>query len=75
MPGRRMFRPTGSMLHGSDAVAYGVAVLGAGVFLHCHYFWGNSQKLVEYSILGKMIGGTIFIVGIAWLIIRLMFFG
>jgi len=72
MPGRRMFRPSGSTLLGGDAVAYGIAVLGAAIFLHCHYFWGNTKNLAEYSILGKMIGAAVFIGGIGWLLVRLM---
>jgi hypothetical protein len=71
---RRGFRRSGSQLLGGDAVAYGIAVLGAAMFLHCHYFWGNSQKLGEYSIVGKMVGAATFIGGIGWLLIRLMNF-
>lgn len=69
---RRGFRTSGRQLLGGDAVAYGIAILGAAIFLHCHYFWGNSQKLGEYSILGKMVGAAIFVGGIGWLLIRLM---
>jgi len=72
MPRFRMYRPRGSLIYGVDAVVYGIAVLGAAIFLHCHYFWGNTTKLAEYSILGKMIGGAVFSCGIGVLLIRLM---
>jgi hypothetical protein len=72
MPRFRVFRPRGSLIYGADAVVYGIAVLGAAIFLHCHYFWGNTKNLAEYSVLGKMVGGVVFTGGIGWLLVRLM---
>ena len=28
-------------LHGTQARALAIAYLGLGLFLHCHYYWGN----------------------------------
>jgi hypothetical protein len=69
---RRSYSSSAGLLLGGDAVAYGIALLGAAIFVHCHYFWGNSKRLVEYFILGKMIGAAAFIGGVGWLLIRLM---
>lgn len=60
------------VLEGTNAVIYGVAVLGAAIFVHCHCFWGNSKKLAEYFILGKMVGAGLFGVGMVIVLIRLM---
>jgi hypothetical protein len=60
------------VLEGASAVVYGVAVLGVAIFVHCHYFWGNSKKLAEYFILGKMIGAGLFGVGMVIVLIRLL---
>jgi hypothetical protein len=69
---RRGYRRSGGELLGGDAIALGIAILGAAIFLHCHYFWGNTKNWAEYSILGKMIGAAVFVGGIGWLLVRLM---
>jgi hypothetical protein len=73
IPGRGMWR-SGSRLtvHGTDAIAYGMALLGAAAFLHCHYFWGNTRNLDQYSSLGKAVSALAFIVGIGWVAYRVL---
>lgn len=51
-------------LSGLDAKMFGVALLGFGVLLHCHYFWGNTSKLTGYSYPGKVLGLLTFVVGL-----------
>jgi len=57
-------------LHGSNAVAYGVAVLSAALFLHCHYFWGNIYNQAWLAVLGKIISACGFIAAIGFLCVR-----
>jgi len=52
---------------GANAVALGVAAVSIGLFLHCHYYWGNIYHLAAFAVLGKivsligMIGGLVFL--------------
>jgi hypothetical protein len=59
------------ILHGTDASLYGCATLSIALFLHTHYFWGNSPRLCQLSILGKALSLTSFAVCMLWLVYRL----
>jgi hypothetical protein len=57
-------------LHGSNAAAFGVAWVSAGVFLHCHYFWGNVFNQAWFAVLGKIVAACGFIAGLAFVLVR-----
>jgi hypothetical protein len=57
-------------LHGTNAVAFGVAIVAAAVFLHCHYYWGNVYNQAWFAVLGKIISACAFIAGLATVIVR-----
>ena len=57
-------------LHGLNAIAAGVAVVSAAVFMHCHYFWGNIYSQVWFAVLGKIIAACGFISGIGVVLVR-----
>lgn len=57
-------------LHGFNAAAYGVAAIAIGVFLHCHYFWGNIYDNAWGAVLGKIISAATFIVAAVTLFVR-----
>lgn len=59
-------------LHGTEATIYGALLLGLACFLHTHFFWGNTDSLAPYSVLGKTLGLVIFAVGAAVLIFRIV---
>lgn len=67
LPGRNT---PGLVLHGAAAVALSVALIGAGVFLHCHYFWGNVYHLHWLATLGKVAGLSAFIGCMGYVIAR-----
>jgi hypothetical protein len=52
-------------LAGTDAVWFGIALLGAAVFAHCHFFWTHHPRLAELAVLGKLISLLAFIAGLA----------
>ena len=62
-------------IQGLEAVAYGIALMGAAVFFHCHYFWGNTRDWDQYSPLGKGAGAMVFIGGIGVLVYRVLIAG
>ena len=62
-------------LHGANAVAYGVAALSLSLFLHCHYFWGNIYDGAWFDVLGKILSGIGFIIGISVIIFRVGLWG
>ena len=62
-------------LHGSKAVALGTASLSLGVFLHCHFFWGNVFHLSAFAVFGKIIAAVAFIASLGFLIVRVGVFG
>jgi hypothetical protein len=39
---------------GLEASAWGVLILAAAAFMHCHFLWGNSNRLAPYADLGKL---------------------
>jgi len=58
-------------LHGTNALLYGWAIISIALFLHTHYFWGNSQRLCQLSPLGKALSLTSSVVCMLWLLYRL----
>jgi len=62
-------------LHGMNAIAIGIATISLAPFLHFHYFWGNVYNQAWWAVLGKIIGATGFIAGLAIAIVRLGIFG
>jgi hypothetical protein len=62
-------------LHGVNAIAYGIALISAAVFMHCHYFWGNIYDQVWFAVLGKILSACGFIAGLAVLIVRIGLWG
>ena len=57
-------------LSGWDAIVFGIAILGAALFMHAHYFWSNSNRLAEYADLGKVIGLLIGLSGLGFVVVR-----
>ena len=62
-------------LRGPNAVGFGIAWISAGVFVHCHYFWGNIFDNAWFAVLGKIIAACGFIAGLAFVIVRYGIFG
>jgi hypothetical protein len=58
------------VLRGPQATAAAVALVGVGLFLHCHYFWGNLFHLHWLATLGKIAGLLAFIAGSGYVIVR-----
>lgn len=58
-------------LHGTDAVLLGCALVCLALFLHTHYFWGNSRKLMQLHEAGKAVTLLGFCIFLVWLVIRL----
>jgi hypothetical protein len=56
--------------HGLNAIAFGIAWISAGVFVHCHYFWGNVYNQAWFAALGKIIAACGFIAGIVLVLVR-----
>jgi hypothetical protein len=67
-------RSGGMRLDGKDAILMGVVSLSLGVFLHCHYFWGNLFLHSNLAELGKIVSLTTFVGALVTLIFRLMWF-
>jgi hypothetical protein len=62
-------------LHGANATAFGIAWVSAGLFLHCHYFWGNIYNQAWFAVFGKIVAASGFIAGLAFVIVRNVVFG
>ena len=61
----------GSMtLTGTDAMALATAITSIGVFLHCHYFWGNIFHLGAWATLGKIASLLGIISGLGYLLVH-----
>ena len=58
-------------LYGIKAIALGTASLSLGIFLHCHYFWGNIYHLAPFAVAGKKISAVGFIGSLGYLIVRI----
>lgn len=63
-------RRFGIVVHGVDVWIYGAAVLGLALYLHTHYFWGNSERLGTYSAPAKMVSLLLFLVSVLFLAFR-----
>lgn len=61
----------GFHLHGLNARAAGAAFACAGIFVHCHYFWGNVYNQVWWAVLGKILSAMGFIAALAILLVRI----
>lgn len=61
----------GFMLLGTNAALMGTAWIAVGVFLHCHYFWGNVRGEMWGAVLGKLLSAATFIGAIAVVMVRL----
>lgn len=57
-------------LHGLNAIAFGIAWISAGVFVHCHYFWGNIFNQAWFAVLGKIVAACGFIAGLVFVLVR-----
>lgn len=57
-------------LHGPNAIAFGIAWVSAGVFVHCHYFWGNVMNQAWFAVLGKIVAACGFIAGLVFVLVR-----
>lgn len=57
-------------LHGTNALAFGVAWSAAAAFLFCHYFLGNVYDQAWYAVLGKIVSACVFIAGLLVVLIR-----
>lgn len=57
-------------LHGLNALAFGIAWVSAGVFVHCHYFWGNIFDQAWPAVLGKIVAACGFIAGLLFVLVR-----
>ena len=75
--GHAVVRNHYSVVHwyGVKAVAYGLALASIGVFLHCHYFWGNIYHLSAWAVLGKIISMMAFIGCVGYLFYRVLLWG
>jgi hypothetical protein len=61
--------------HGAKAIALGTASLSFGIFLHCHYYWGNIYQEYFVAVLGKIVGLIGLIGSLVYLIICTAIFG
>jgi hypothetical protein len=66
----RRFSYTHFTLHGKNAIAYGIAWICAGVFVHCHYFWGNIYSQAWFAVLGKIVSACGFIAAVGYVLVR-----
>jgi len=57
-------------LRGLNATAFGIAWVSAGVFVHCHYFWGNIFNQAWFAVLGKIVAACGFIAGLVFVLVR-----
>lgn len=58
-------------LRGTDAALLGCTLVCLALFLHTHYFWGNSRRLMQLHEAGKTVTLLGFCVFLVWLVIRL----
>jgi hypothetical protein len=58
-------------LQGTDAILLGCCLLFFAMFLHTHYFWGNSRILINLHEAGKTISLLGFCISIIWLLFRI----
>lgn len=58
-------------IRGADAVLYGATLAFGALFLHVHYFWGNSPRLAGLHGAGKTVSLTGFCAALFWLLFRI----
>ena len=57
-------------LRGWNAVAFGIALISAGFFVHCHYFWGNLLNQAWFAVLGKIVAACGFVAGLGFVLVH-----
>ena len=62
------------VLSGTDAVLYGVALLGLAVFLNTHFFWSTSRRFYVVSELGRPLGLLVLAGGALYLVFSVLVF-
>lgn len=50
-------------INGPSAIGLGIALLGAALFTHTHFFWTPFHRILIISELGRIVGALTFIVG------------
>lgn len=68
-------RPVSTTLQGLNAIAFGIGWICGGVFVHCHYFWGNIYNQAWFAVLGKIVGACGFIACLVFVLVRNGVFG
>ncbi len=68
-------RGISTAVHGPDAAAIGLAAASAAAFLHCHYFWGNVDRLAPWADVGKAAGLIGLIASLGYLLVHLGILG
>ena len=64
LPGRR---GTTLELSGPAAVGFGIALIAAGLFLHCHFVWTTSERWYRWADAGKGLSLAAFIGGLGYM--------
>ena len=57
-------------LYGNDVVLLGILFICVGLYIHFHYFWGNTKSLEEYDHAGKVLSLLACCIVIFWLLFR-----
>jgi hypothetical protein len=58
--------------HGTDATAWGVLFLAMAATAHCHFLWGNTERLAPFSDLGKCASLIVLVLTVAYLFYRVL---
>lgn len=64
------FRRQRMPLTGWDAVAFGIVLLAVAFFMHSHYFWSNTRRMIEYVDLGRAIALLAGIASLGFIVVR-----
>jgi hypothetical protein len=67
---RNVYRLTGSL-----GIAMAVALIGMGLIVHCHHYWGRIYHLSAAATVGKITGLVMMIGGVGFLIVRIGVYG
>lgn len=57
---------------GVDATAWGVLFLAMAATAHCHFFWGNVDRLAPFSDLGKCAALLVLVLTVGFLFYRVL---
>jgi hypothetical protein len=68
MTGRGYIFYTRMSIQGGTAIAYGLASIAIGLFLHFHAIWAESVRLSRYADAGRIISMLLFIVSLSYVI-------